>query len=555
MKIKYLLIIFWLLISFFVRFIGLEKSPISLNFDEAGLGYNAYSLLLTQKDEFGNKYPLALRSFNDYKPALYSYLSIPFVKVLGLNQTSARIVSALFGTLSLLFFFLIFKQITHSSFLTSLLVSVFISFLPWRLHYSRVAFESNLSMCFFTIMFWSLINLSKSKIHYLGTIFFALLSIYSYHGARLAVPILLLLLFSDPLSTGTLKNILQKPAKFLIKLWPLFVVAIFSIPIFVSNNSISIFRRFDQTNVFSRFYPYTPQELITNNTHPWLNLTNSPLYYITGIISGHILSYLSPRNLAISIYHWVNKSPQGISGTGMLGWLAAIFIIFGLWQWLKKVNINRNYRYLFYWLLAAVSPVAVTFEWFHPLRSLNGYPALEIICGLGIIAVFKLFKTKIYKIIWSILLTGLFLVSFVYNLNNELNYAIYDTNGEFQPGGYKEGAALLNNLKDKYQTIYLDSPHAQSYVMFLFYLKYPPQNVQKYADSRPPMGTEGFLNFNFDNFVYKKYNWLEDRTKHNFVYWTSAEVLENEISDTPGAKLYKIYDPLGRWVTSIITKE
>jgi 4-amino-4-deoxy-L-arabinose transferase-like glycosyltransferase len=549
MKITGMLISLWLIIAFLVRFVGLDSSPVSMNFDEAGLGYNAYSLMLTQKDEFGVKWPLALRSFNDYKPALYSYLTIPFVKFMGLNQTSTRIVSALFGTISLLFFFLIFKQLSNTGTLTALFVSSFISFLPWRLHYSRVAFESNLSMCFFTAMFWSLLNLSKHKVYYFTAIIFALMSIYSYHGARLAIPILFVLLFLDPLAKDALKNIFKKPIIYLKKLWPLAVIVVLSIPIFISNDSSSVLRRFDQTNVFGRFYPFTPRDLITS-TNPWLNLTNNPLYYISGILSGHVLSYLSPRNLAISVYHWVSRSPQGISGTGMFGWLAVLLFIVGVWLWLKNINIDQKYRYILYWLLAAVSPVVVTYEWFHPLRSLNGFPALEIICGLGIIYIFK--NTK--KIFW-LLLVGIMLTGSIYNLNNELNYAIYDTNGEFQPGGYKEGAELLNSLKDKYQTVYLDSPHAQSYVMFLFYMKYPPQNIQKYADTRPPMGTEGFLNFNFDNFVYRKYDWPKQKNDHNFVIWTSAEVLENEITETPGAKLYKIYDPFNRWITSIITKD
>ena len=57
-----------------VRVVGLNSSPASINWDEASLGYNAYSLLKTGKDEYGNPWPVALRSFNDYKPALYSYL-------------------------------------------------------------------------------------------------------------------------------------------------------------------------------------------------------------------------------------------------------------------------------------------------------------------------------------------------------------------------------------------------------------------------------------------------------------------------------------------------
>ena len=89
----------------FVRFWGLDKSPASLGFDEAALGYNAYSLLKTGRDEYGNFLPISLRSFNDFKPALYSYLTIPFVYFGGLNDATTRMVSATAGVVSLIFLF------------------------------------------------------------------------------------------------------------------------------------------------------------------------------------------------------------------------------------------------------------------------------------------------------------------------------------------------------------------------------------------------------------------------------------------------------------------
>ena len=51
-----------LCVSAIVRLWGLDRSPLSLNWDEAALGYNAYSLLTTGKDEFGSAFPLSLRS-------------------------------------------------------------------------------------------------------------------------------------------------------------------------------------------------------------------------------------------------------------------------------------------------------------------------------------------------------------------------------------------------------------------------------------------------------------------------------------------------------------
>ncbi|PJC80059.1 hypothetical protein CO009_02840, partial [Candidatus Shapirobacteria bacterium CG_4_8_14_3_um_filter_35_11] len=63
-KIKLILII---LLAVALRFWNINSLP-SLNPDEAALGYNAYSLLLTGKDEHGQAWPIHFKSFGDYKP-------------------------------------------------------------------------------------------------------------------------------------------------------------------------------------------------------------------------------------------------------------------------------------------------------------------------------------------------------------------------------------------------------------------------------------------------------------------------------------------------------
>jgi hypothetical protein len=549
------LLIFWLIMSLFVRTIGLEKSPVSVGFDEASLGYNAYSLYLTGKDEYGVSYPLSLRSFNDFKPALYAYLEIPFIHFLGLNQTSTRAPSAIFGTISLIFLLLIFTKTSGKSLIVSLGILAFISFLPWRLHFSRVAFEANISMAFFTGVVWCLLNFNKNIFYKIGAILLSTLAIYSYHAARLAIPILLFLTLVDPLSFSV-KKFLKKPLKTIKNLWPLFLVLILYIPLFLEFQASFLLTRFDQTNVFSHFYPFTPRELIFMS-NVWFNLVGHPLYYLSGILLGHIVAYLSPQNLSLLIYPGVIKSAQAISGSGMLGFLGGLLFIIGVIFNVKKFILNKENRIIIYWILAGIIPAVITWEWFYPLRSLNTYPAIDLIAGLGLITIFKyLLRIKLKPVKYS-LLTAFVLIGLstsFFNIINEYNYGAWDINGEFQPGGFKEGVPLLMSLKDKYQTIYLDSNQAQSYELFWFYMKYPPQNIQRIAGIRNQPGIEGPPNINFDNFIYKKFDWPHDKLKNNFIFWTTSEVKEAEINSAQGTKLYKILGPTGNWIASIITK-
>src|SRR5258708_12477841 len=83
----YILLLIIVLIAAVLRFYQLGSNPPSLTWDEAAWGYNAYSLGLDGKDEFGRFLPLNyLESFVDFKPPVYAYLAtLPF-KTLGLNK-------------------------------------------------------------------------------------------------------------------------------------------------------------------------------------------------------------------------------------------------------------------------------------------------------------------------------------------------------------------------------------------------------------------------------------------------------------------------------------
>jgi len=55
MQKKWLIII--LLLGAFFRFFRLTTAPPGLNWDEVSIGYNAYSILITGRDEWDSYYP------------------------------------------------------------------------------------------------------------------------------------------------------------------------------------------------------------------------------------------------------------------------------------------------------------------------------------------------------------------------------------------------------------------------------------------------------------------------------------------------------------------
>lgn len=553
-KILAILIIFF---SFLIKGYGLGKSPPSVGFDEAALGYNAYSILKTGRDEYGNFLPLSIRSFNDYKPALYVYLTVPFVAIMGLNETSTRMVSLCAGTISLLFLYFFIKELVKNKNLRLFILMV-IAFEPWRMHFSRVALEANLSACFFTVGAWLLYK-RKNK---LLTALILALSAYSYHGARAAVPVLIFLFVFDPIRWFWEKNfskyknwLVEHKLKFLL-IFGLFVV--FILPIFLVNKSSQVFTRLRQENVFYRYSPFAPKEILNESKSVWLDWQNNPIYYFLGIMTGHMLSYFSPINLGGRVYHWVKISVQSIPSFSMIGWIETLIFVFGLISLIENIKKNFFNRYLVYWILAAATPAALTWTWFHPLRSMNMYPAIELVFVMGFISLVEIINKYLspflIKIIYFFSFCFVFL-TVLFVVFNEYNYSMAISHGEYQPGGFKEGVSTLAKLQDNYNEIIIDSPHAQSYIFFLFYQSFDPRIVQSYADIRPKPGVEGNLNFNFYKYKFAKYNWPEQKNKSKILIWTTSEVKEDEIKNTPGANIIWVGNAVTDNVTAIITKD
>ena len=90
-------IFFLLILVFALHFFRLSDIPPGLSNDEAANGYEAYSLYRTGADQWGNRFPLVLHGFGDDRLPMYSYLSIPFVAVFGLNAMAVRLLSVVSG--------------------------------------------------------------------------------------------------------------------------------------------------------------------------------------------------------------------------------------------------------------------------------------------------------------------------------------------------------------------------------------------------------------------------------------------------------------------------
>src|SRR3990172_4289552 len=131
-----------------LRLYQLSSIPISLNPDELAIGYNAYSILKSGADEWGEILPLSLKSFGDWKQPVYPFITVPFVAILGLTEFSVRIPAAISGIIGIILIYSITKLLFKKDSI-ALFSSFFFAVSPWSIFFSRGAFDPNLATTLF----------------------------------------------------------------------------------------------------------------------------------------------------------------------------------------------------------------------------------------------------------------------------------------------------------------------------------------------------------------------------------------------------------------------
>src|SRR3989344_7937141 len=211
----YLILI--VIFAFILRFYQLGQNPPSLDWDETAHGYNAYSILKTGNDEYGYKFPLSFRSFDDYKPPVYTYLVVPSIFVFGLNDFAVRMPSAFLGVLAVLFTYLMVFELFKNK-VIALLSALFLAISPWHLQFSRVAFETNSATFWSVLATWAFLRGIRSngaKVALwmsLSSLAFGA-NLFMYHNARVFTPLLaIILLFLFRQKLLSVKKYLIVPA-------------------------------------------------------------------------------------------------------------------------------------------------------------------------------------------------------------------------------------------------------------------------------------------------------------------------------------------------------
>lgn len=206
-----------LILAFLFRYISVGNFPAGLNADEASFGYDAYSILHTGKDQWGNLLPIILKSFGDFKSPVYAYLTVPSVAIFGLNTFSTRLPNVIIGTLAVLAVYLLVSKI--GSWKLGIVAALLLAVNPWSIMMSRGAVEANLISFFLPTGIYFFIKGFENNKNFVWSAVLLGLNLFTYHSAKVITPIVVVVLifvFRKQLHKINLRKLLIPAAIFLI---------------------------------------------------------------------------------------------------------------------------------------------------------------------------------------------------------------------------------------------------------------------------------------------------------------------------------------------------
>jgi 4-amino-4-deoxy-L-arabinose transferase-like glycosyltransferase len=530
MKTRLHILFLIIILAFAVRVVGLGARPVGFTWDEAALGYNAYSLLETGKDEYGQIAPIVFRSFGDYKPGLYIYFTVSSIAIFGLTEFATRLPSAIFGTLLLPVVYVLTKLLFPKNKLYIEHFTLFIlSLNPWLINFSRGAWEANLSLLL-TVLGVTLFLRGFTKLSF---IFFGL-TFWTYQSAKLMTPLLLLSLLAVYKKKYVPKNLLAPFLLFLLLLLPILL------------NFKDQSGRLKVFSVFSyRRQASSVEEILKQDTTASKNLTyylfhSESLDQLRGVLQRY-LNHLSPRFL-FSEGDWTNLR-HSVYKHGYFYFSDVIILAIGLIYLIKQKN--RPAWLLFLWTVASPISAALSRDSVSGVRSLSLCVPLCIVAGIGLA---HLVQRKLLVIPFFLISLLLIFYYFEFYILHQGFYS-----GAEWVSPYAQAFKVVKANYPTYSHIYFTDKLGQPYIFALFYMKVDPSLYQTQAKLVQNQSGDVGTVLGFDKFKFGPIFWPSLRGETNALFIGGQyELPEKDLNISGLSRISDIYYPDGTHALRII---
>lgn len=489
-----LLLIAICVLFLFTRFYQISSVPPSVYWDEASIGYNAYSILNTGKDEWGKSFPVHFRAFGEFKLPVFIYSAVLPIWVFGLNEFSLRFTSVIFSFVCLIGLFLLTNKIFKNK-KVALLSVFFLTISPGIFIFSRTGYEATAGLAFYILAIYFFILSKERKYFSILSIIFFVITMYSYNSYRIITPLTLLPLFINQIISD------RKKVKNLYGYFLSLIILVIGL--------VPIYRFFASPESFSRFQAVG----ITNYSKNIMDL-----------LSTFILNLLSHFNWNFLFLNGDINPRSQQPGFGQLYILDLIFLVLGALTLFKSFKKNI---FIFYILFISLIPSALTTEAPHALRTLSVVPFLSIISAVGIIYLTNLIK---FRFLLPFLVVIYFILFGYYFINFTKTYSLrYSRDWQFE---YKQIFLNYRSIFNQYDQIYISDMSSQPYIFQLFYLKEDPEDFVKNAEfnSLNDRGFSKIASFNKFNYFKNLSDLKLDSTKKTLIFTPENANINKELN-------------------------
>lgn len=601
MKIRRLIInnyflIIVLLVASALRLYKLGTVPPHLTPDEASLGYNAYSILKTGRDEYGQLLPIIFKSFGDWKPGLYIYLTVPFVAIFGLNEWAVRLPSAITGVVVVWLLYkivpLLFKtkktQLRTTNYQLLALISAFLLAInPWHIHFSRGAWEVNVALTLTLAgiyFFLKAINshsefapesirgdpstspgvvshlvslrmtrvrlmtgrLFSKRINIIWSTFFFSLTLVTYQGAKMStiiVVVLLILIYRNDLN-----RVLQASTRKVIV--AVIVGVIIVLPVITS----AFQGKTGRLEVFSIFSYKRPAEYVEKLVKQGNEERGSFSYYLfhsEGVnfargVLGRWFNHFSSRFLFFE-GDWQNLR-HSAPNHGMLLLVDLILIPLGIFFFIRN-RLSRGGLFVLLWLILAPLPAVLTRDQVQAVRAYNMLIPLILVSAYGA----TYFFGRLGKF-GRLGLIGICALSLAFFLDAHfVHLSVHNAKHWYY--GYEQVIQNIADIQNNHDTIVFQQSYDQPYIYYLFYTRYEPKKYQSfsYLTKGATEGDVGYVE-HINNVWFTPINWSWIKSQEKIlVIGDPVEIPQEHHLD--GFRLVEeIIYPDGRTIFKIVEK-
>jgi 4-amino-4-deoxy-L-arabinose transferase-like glycosyltransferase len=495
------------LLAGLLRFYKLDSYP-TLTVDAAAVGYNAYSIIKTGKDEFGTKFPVFFKSFGEGKLPLYVYEAVIPVLIFGLNIFAARFATAFLATLTILVTYFLVRETLklhnvkdkNLTFWAPLAASFFLATMPWHIQFSREIFgqESLFWIALGSYLTLKFLNESKIKFWIFGLLSFSA-GLMTYHAAKSFVPLWIIYILGITWKKAGFRK------TFVLGLTALVLSG--SVWLWMSSSELGKARAKD-VSVFSNNSDvkdnlWKAQIIPQNQPAPYTRFLYNKLSAYSSDIANRYFSHFNPSFLFFEGN--TERERTSTPYTGLMLKISLPIVVFGSYLLTKK----KVWSVL---IFLAIAPIAssLTYGEVNSVRSVYMTVPLAIICGIGLIGFITVLLTQRTYLFINKLVIIVLGILFIHNFLQYLNsYYVHQEYFHAKDWQYetREIVEEITKTKDKYEKVVVTTNMGGNpYIYFLFYNQYDPAKWHKQANNHieKDIGTSFIHIGRIDNIVFSR---------------------------------------------------